>query len=79
MQVLSLALALWILNKQLFFYRETDLFFPDSGVHLAQTQRDMLHFRRAAFLAQIKAKVGSTLARLQSYVSVFSQKQVSIT
>jgi hypothetical protein len=34
-----------------------------SGVQLAQTQRGMFHFRRAAFSAQLKAKVGSTLAK----------------
>jgi hypothetical protein len=33
------------------------------GVQLAQTQRGMFHFRRAAFSAQIRAKVGSTLAK----------------
>ena len=28
-----------------------------------ETQRDMFHFRRAAFSAQIKAKVGRTLVK----------------
>jgi hypothetical protein len=51
---------------RLFFlqtHRETDRFFTASGVQLAQTQRGMFHFRRAAFSVQIKAKVGSTLAK----------------
>ena len=44
-------------------HRETDRFFAASGVQLAQTQRGMFHFQRAAFSAQIKVKVGSTLAK----------------
>ena len=44
-------------------HRETDRFFAASGVQLAQHDRDQFHFRRAAFSAQIKAKVGSTLAK----------------
>jgi hypothetical protein len=44
-------------------HRETDRFFAASGVQLAQTQRDMFHFRRTAFSTQLKAKVGSTLAK----------------
>ena len=44
-------------------HRETDRFFASSEVQLAQTQRGMFHFRRAAFSAQLKAKVGSTLAK----------------
>ncbi len=44
-------------------HRETDRFFAASGVQLAQTQRDMFHFRRAAFSAQLNAKVGSALAK----------------
>jgi hypothetical protein len=44
-------------------HRETDRFFEASGVQLPQTQRVMFHFRRAAFSAQLKAKVGSTLAK----------------
>jgi hypothetical protein len=38
-------------------------FFATSGVQLAQTQRGMFHFRRASFSGQLKAKVGSTLAK----------------
>ena len=44
-------------------HRETDRFFAASGVQLAQTQHGMFHHRRAAFAAQIKAKVGSSLAK----------------
>ena len=44
-------------------HRETDRFFAASGVQLAQTQRDMFHFHRAAFSDQLKVKVGSTLAK----------------
>jgi hypothetical protein len=32
-------------------------FFPDSGVHLAQTQRGMFHYHRTVFSAQFKRKV----------------------
>jgi hypothetical protein len=44
-------------------HRETDRFFAASGVQLAQTQRGMFHFRRAAFSVHLKAKVDSTLAK----------------
>jgi hypothetical protein len=44
-------------------HRETDRFFAASGVQLAQTQRDMFHFRRAAFSHQLKAKVCLTLTK----------------
>jgi hypothetical protein len=44
-------------------HRETDRFFAVSGVQLAQHDRGLFHFRRAAFLATLKAKVGSTLAK----------------
>jgi hypothetical protein len=44
-------------------HRETDRFFAASGVQLAQQNRRLLHFRRAAFSANLKAKVGSTLAK----------------
>ena len=44
-------------------HRETDRFFAASGVQLAQTQRGMFHYRRAAFSAHLKAKVDSTLAK----------------
>jgi hypothetical protein len=44
-------------------HRETDRFFAASGVQLAQTQRVMFHFRRAAFSQQLKSKVGLALAK----------------
>ena len=44
-------------------HRETDRFFAASGVQLAQHDRGLFHFRRAAFSAQLKAKVGSTLPK----------------
>ncbi len=44
-------------------HRETDLFFAASGVHLAQPNSGLFHFLRAAFSAQLKEKVGSTLAK----------------
>jgi uncharacterized heparinase superfamily protein len=44
-------------------HRETDRFFATSGVHLAQSNSGLFHFRRAAFSSQIKAKVGSTLVK----------------
>ncbi len=44
-------------------HRESDRFFEASGVQLAQRQRGMFHFSRVAFSAQLKAKVGSTLAK----------------
>jgi hypothetical protein len=45
-------------------HRETDRFFATSGVQLEQTQCGMFHFHRAVFSAQLKAKVGSTLAKV---------------
>jgi hypothetical protein len=45
-------------------YRETDHFFPDSGVQLAQIDRDHFHFRRTAFSSQFKAKTGSILTKV---------------
>jgi hypothetical protein len=44
-------------------HRETDRFFPASGVQLAQTISGLFHFHRAAFTSQLKAKVGSTLVK----------------
>ena len=44
-------------------HRETDRFFAASGVQLAQSDRGYFHFRRAAFLAQLKSRVGLTLAK----------------
>jgi hypothetical protein len=44
-------------------HRETDRFFAASGVQLAQHDRGLFHFRRAAFSTHLKAKVNSTLAK----------------
>ncbi len=45
-------------------HRETDrFFFETSGVQLPQTQRDMFHYRRAAFSVQLKRKVGLALVK----------------
>ena len=39
-------------------HRETGPFFATSGVHLAQSDRDQFHYRRAAFSSHLKSKVG---------------------
>ena len=44
-------------------HRETDRFFAASGVQPAQSNRGTFHFKRAAFLGQLKAKIGSSLAK----------------
>ncbi len=45
-------------------HRETDRFFAASGVQLAKTNPSgQFHFRRAAFSAQLKTKVGLTLVK----------------
>ena len=38
-------------------------FLAASGLQLAQTDRDQFHFRRAAFSAQLKSRVGLALAK----------------
>ncbi len=43
-------------------HRETDRFFATLGVQLAQPNRGLFHFRRAAPSGTLKAKVSSTLA-----------------
>jgi hypothetical protein len=44
-------------------HRETHRFFAVSGVHLAQTNSGLFHFRQVAFSSQLKEKVVSTLAK----------------
>jgi hypothetical protein len=44
-------------------HRETDRFFEESGVQLAQSTSGLSHFRRAEFSSTLKAKVGSTLVK----------------
>ncbi len=39
-------------------------FFTTSGVQLPQPNSGLFHFRRAAFSAKLKAKVGSTLTKV---------------
>jgi hypothetical protein len=45
-------------------HRETDHFFAVSRVQVPKPNRGLFHFRRAAFLTTLKAKVGSTLAKV---------------
>ena len=46
-------------------HRETDRFFPTSGVQPAQPNSGgIFTFKHAAFLAQVKAKVGSSLVKV---------------
>jgi hypothetical protein len=45
-------------------HRETDRFFAASGVQFAQsTSGGFFHFRRAAFFANLKSKIGNLLAK----------------
>jgi hypothetical protein len=53
-------------------HRETDRFFAASGVQLAQTDRGHFHFRRAAFSSQLKAKMGSILAKASALRLIFN-------
>jgi hypothetical protein len=47
-------------------HRETDRFFAASGVQLAQTDRGQFHFRRAAFVQQLKSRVGLALTKVEA-------------
>jgi hypothetical protein len=60
-------------------HRETDRFFPDSGVQLPQPTSGIFHFRRAAFSTHLKAKVGSTLAKVAALRINLNIDGVSIT
>jgi hypothetical protein len=44
-------------------HRETDRFFPASGVQSAKSTSGFFHFHRAAFLQQLKSKVDLTLSK----------------
>ena len=46
---------------------ETDRFFAASGVQSAQSTSDMVHFRRAVFLTQLKSKVDLALAKAAAF------------
>ena len=47
-------------------HRETDRFFAASGGQLAQPNSGLFHFRRAAFFANLKSKIGNLLAKTAS-------------
>jgi hypothetical protein len=51
-------------------HRETDCFFTSSGVQSAQSDRDQFHFRRVAFLRQLKSKVDLTLPKASATSSL---------
>ncbi len=51
-------------------HRETDLFFPVSGVQLAQPNRGLFHFHRTVFSVTLKVKVGITLTNTSALQSV---------
>ena len=44
-------------------HRETDRFFSPSGVQPAQSNHGTFHYKRTAFLRQLKSKIGSSLAK----------------
>ena len=44
-------------------HRETDRFFPASGVQLAQSDRGQFHYKRVVFSSHPKSKVGYILAK----------------
>jgi hypothetical protein len=44
-------------------HRETDLFFPASGVQVTETDRDQFHFRGVTFSSHLKNRVGLTLPK----------------
>jgi hypothetical protein len=51
----------WLLFLQT--HRETDRFFPVSGVHLVQHDLGQFHLRRVAFSSQVKVRVGLSLTK----------------
>ncbi len=60
-------------------HREPDRFFAGSGVQSAQFDSDQFHFRRAAFSAHLKGKVGFTLANFSFVNLVFIFRSSSST
>ena len=48
-------------------HRETDRFFPASGVQFPQTDRDIFHYRRSSFYSILKRKVGLSLAKAATF------------
>ena len=59
-------------------HRETDRFFATSGVQSAQST-SVFHFRRAAFLQQLKSKVGLTLTKATALCVVLNLDGAPIT
>jgi hypothetical protein len=47
-------------------HRQTDRFFADSGVHIAQLNSGTFHFLRVVFSDQPKGKVGNTLDKTET-------------
>jgi hypothetical protein len=45
-------------------HRETDHFFPSSGVQLAQSTSDQFLFKRVVFSSQLRSKVGNILVKV---------------
>ncbi len=48
-------------------HRETDHVFTGSGVQFTQPNRGLFHFRHTVFSATLKAKVGSTLTKTETF------------
>jgi hypothetical protein len=44
-------------------HRETDLFFPTSGVQLEESTSVQFHYKHVVFSSQMKSKVGNILAK----------------
>ena len=51
-------------------HRETDRFFADSGVQLAQYHRDQFHCRHSAVSSQFKSKVDNILTALRITLNI---------
>ena len=64
---------------RLLYLQAHDRFFAASGVQLAQTDRDQFHYRRAAFLQQIKSRVGLDLDKETALRITFNLDGVPIT
>jgi hypothetical protein len=60
-------------------HRETDRFFAVSGVQVAQSDGDQFHYKRVAFLAQIKSRVSLTLAKASALRITLNLDGESIT
>jgi hypothetical protein len=60
-------------------HRETDRFFAVSGVLSAQSDRGFFNYRRAAFSAQLKSKVGLALVKAAALRITFNLDGAPIT